>query len=290
MKYLLLVICCFLFVNFGVSQTKISKRITTKEETEGNHVERIEETYNEKGQIQLYYSSYGQFYTKEEYTYDEKGLKIKLSGEYNDEEGGEYTSVIDYTYDEKGRLLSEINTTDYDEQLSPNIEYFYSGSGNKPDKAIYKNIENGEEWVASEYYFSYNNADSIIEVISANYLDTKKNNYYREKKQNIFNEKNIKTESLFYDESDNVKERHTFEYNKDGKLSKELHYNSSNEVTITYNYTYDEKKNLITIEGSYDNFVSQKEYYYYDNGFLQGENEIENGVVTLKILYEYEFY
>ena len=87
-----------------------------------------------------------------------------------------------------------------------------------------------------------------------------------------------------------MKERHTFEYNKDGKLSKELHYNSSNEVTITYNYTYDEKKNLITIEGSYDNFVSQKEYYYYDNGFLQGENEIENGVVTLKILYEYEFF
>lgn len=284
-KTIILILFLLAFTVSLFSQTTFHKKVITKQSQEGTEV--ITEQYNDAGYLILYNFSSEKNSINEEYIYNEKRKLITLSGNYDDEEEGEYTSQSEFIYDEKDRLIKEIiSNGDPD---SPNdIEYRYTENGKKPFQIIYKVVTSGSEFISSEIFLTYNDRDSISESESFTYMDTKKENFYREKKSYVYNEKFYLKDIFLLNENEEVNEHYIYEYNDSNKISREIHINMFGDTTIVYNFTYNPNNKLIKAEGSYSQETREIIYDYYENNLLKEESEFINGVNTYKVTYIYE--
>lgn len=268
----------------SISETEVS---VSEKETEVSEEVKVEEVVEPEVQkeyrIKLSKSFEGDennVYSTDEYVYDENGVLLRegtLVYEYDDKGNvikktrymdPELTQIYyynEYTYDDNGNMLSDIpyniNFIDY-----------------KPVKSEYETFEYDENNRLSMRYRYWGELVVAADTITFSYSYT----YDEDGKLIRMN--------TYYEGDPSFDSGYTlYIYDENGLLTKEEEHNSAGNLLTEYNYSYDERGNLLLKEGYYCEFGDAELFEKYAYAYDDNNNMIMESIIEMYPESEYAY-
>ena len=209
---------------------------------------------------------------KQTIDYDDEGKKIK-ENRFN---GSEH-HVIDYQYNQQGKL-ARIVKNDLDGNLIQERIFKYDGN------VANIRVENAEGNLVSRIVNKYDENDNLIE-----YTEYTPEGEKIKRITYVFNEDNLKTDEIKYQKGNFIYHK-LYKYDSDNNLV-EIHTEQPKDkvhISKIFNYTEDGKLSKELWYDSMADKYSHKKYFYNEKGIVQ-KAEVYYALYDYKVLYRYDY-